>query len=106
MKNHEAGWRKAIAETNARIETDEKILADQEPHEPEGDVDKAIREMRKRNLEIVTACLVAGASDRAPDYIMDDRPLAEILEEIRAVELLEDYARQVGLEVEFRDTKN
>ena len=104
MKNF--GWNQAIADSNARIETAEKTLTAQATPEAESASDKAIREGRKRSIEIVTACLAAGASDRAPDYIRDDRPLAEILEEIRAVELLEDCVRQVGLEVEFQNTKN
>ena len=106
MNNHTAGWQKAIAASNARIEADEKTLDDQATPATESASDKAVREARERSIEIVTACLAAGASDRAGDYIMDDRPLDEILKEIKGVELLEDCARQVGLEVEFRNIKN
>ena len=102
MKNHKAGWAKAIAETNARISANgqESALATPEP-ESKGESD-AVIEMRKRCAAITGACADPGMAGHAIAYFDDTRALDEILDEIRAVHLSVDFAAHQGLASEFK----
>ena len=91
-------------DSNARIEADKKTLADQEATETESASILAVKKVRKRHAAIAKACTEAGMPEHAIPYFDDARELSEILDEIRSVQLVQDYASHLGVKSEFKQT--